>query len=121
MLLLSAAIVVALIYLTQGSPIIGYSCVAVTSVLLVMAGVSEIRARRQRRMSEARLAALACPACGTSFGVSVAHAAFNPPPPPLDLMEDDFGLSSVTCPKCGTEFLYHRKSREITLGTGTDG
>lgn len=96
-------------------PHFAYPCFSLFGVLLIAAAVSDVRLRRRLRESQRLLADLTCQACGTAFGSSAARDAFNPPPPPRDMMVDDFGYASVTCPRCGAESRYHRTERELVL------
>jgi hypothetical protein len=94
-------------------PRLAYPCFSVLGVLFIVAAVWDVRLRKQLRESQRLLASLACPACGTSFGSRTAHEAFNPPPPPRDMIVDDFGYASVTCLECGAESMFHRTEREL--------
>jgi hypothetical protein len=96
-------------------PQVAYPCFSLLGVLFIAAAVWDVRLRRRLRESQSLLAGLVCPACGTTFGSSAAHEAFNPLPPPRDMIVDDFGYASVTCPKCGADSMFHRNRRELVL------
>jgi predicted RNA-binding Zn-ribbon protein involved in translation (DUF1610 family) len=82
-------------------------------VLAIAVVLLDVASRRRSRQSQRLLASLACPACGAPFGSAAAIAAFNPPPQPEYLIDDDFGYASVTCPECGAMALFHREKREL--------